>query len=412
MNSTKMALAVVLAGLLLASCVAHGQSSRIDPKVYRNYTPYSVAFYEALLTDRVWVFEGNPDRTNSVMRALVFGGNGRLFRCFRNWASPRSKRLRWSVEWRAGATLRYENWGPKLRYAPFFYDPETGLANVEIFRADESGRLTWDRVARGWIQNTLPRAFAGACPGLADAAAVKINEKQTSKKFDELRRQDPEAPIRHFPGSHLVGPGRTGLAASRLGSTTTKEEVWTFLDAQEGNVLLSPDGWGRIFVRGPGDRHEVWGLKDNGELAWVAGLISFEEGGGGWLGWELEGKIVARHPMGYPFPYLPTGHRHAAFQLTDKLIGWPDPRSLPFMGEAYADRRFVFHAEGKFSVVDEAGNLVEGPHFEGGWRWTQGRLEITVTDDPAGARSIGWRELADQVGMKPRVWTLSTPDRY
>ena len=406
-------LLIAMAGLLLGSCAAHGQSSRIDPKVYRNYTPYSAAFYEALLTDRVWVFEGNPDRTNSVMRALVFGGNGRLFRCFRNWATPKSKRLRWSVEWRAGTTLRYENWGPKLRYAPFYYDPETGLANVEIFRADESGRLTWDRVARGWVQDTLPRAFAGACPGLAEAAGVKINEKQTSKKFDELRRQDPDAPIRHFPGSNLTAPGRTGIAASKLAPTTTREAVFAFMRAQHGNIVLSPKGNGRALVLGNGNRpHELWQLGEDGEIANTSEFHEAKDKDGEWLEGRRGGKRLGRYPMGYPFPYLPTGHRHAAFQLTDKLIGWPDPRSLPFMGEAYADRRFVFHAEGKFSVVDEAGNLVEGPHFEGGWRWTRGRLEMTVTDDPAGPRSIGWRELANQLGMKPTVWTRSTPDRY
>ena len=82
------------------------------------------------------------------------------------------------------------------------------------------------------------------------------------------------------------------------------------------------------------------------------------------------------------------------------------------MGKAYADRRFVFHPEGKFSVVDEAGNLVDGPHFDGVWRWTKGRLEMTVRDDPAGPRSIRWRELADELGMKPAVWTRSTPDKY
>jgi len=109
--------------------------------------------------------------------------------------------------------------------------------------------------------------------------------------------------------------------------------------------------------------------------------------------------------------------RHAVIRnfpgshLTDTLIRRPFPRSLPHMGEAYADKRFVFHSEGKFSVVDRNGDLVEGPHFDGVWRWTKGRLEMTVRDDPAGPRSIGWRELASDLDMQPTVWTRSTPDR-
>ena len=414
MRSTKTALAAVLAGLLLGSGAAHGQSVRIDPEVHRNYTPYSEAFYRELMTDRVHLFEGTGKFRN-VTLGLIYGADGTVTECSGGGISTKSVRwvgqatTRWSLVRSRSGGIRTE-WdyggGLKKKYGSKFYDPETGAFSIEILH-----KGSYILANRGQIQDTWPRALADACPDLKLPAHIRINEKQTSLRMDELRRQDPDAPIRNFPGSHLTGPGRTGLGASGGRPTTTKEEVWAFLDAQEGNVLLSPDGWGRIFVRGPGDRHEVWGLKDNGELAWVAGLISFEEGGGDWLGWELEGKIVARHPMGYPFPYLPTGHRHAAFQLTDKLIGWPDPRSLPFMGEAYADRRFVFHPEGKFSVVDKNGDLVEGPHFDGEWRWTQGRLEMTVTDDQAGRRSIGWRELAGQLGMKPSVWTPSTPDR-
>ena len=132
---------------------------------------------------------------------------------------------------------------------------------------------------------------------------------------------------------------------------------------------------------------------------------------GDWLIVEVPGQPVFRYPVGYPVPVLPTGHRHAAFQLTDRLIGSAKPRSLPHMGEVYADKRFMFHTEGKFSVVDLNGDLVEGPHFDGVWRWTKGNLEMTIRDDPAGSRSIGWRELASDLDMQPTVWTRSTPDR-
>ena len=175
-----------------------------------------------------------------------------------------------------------------------------------------------------------------------------------------------------------------------------------FLAAQEGNIVkwVSP---GYTYVR-VGDREEFWRLGYESVGDKYFDIIRSEDGK-----WITIGEIT--YPIGYPFPYLPTGHRHPAFQLTDEFLARPVPRSLRFMGEAYADKRFVFSTDGKFSVVDEAGNLVEGPHFDGTWRWTRGTLEMTVRDDPAGPRVVHWRTLAHQLDMQPAVWTRSTPDR-
>ena len=381
--------------LLLAACCVADRASSLEGAW--NYTPYSVRFYEQLLSGRVWVFEEN----RAVMRVLVFGREGRLFPCFRNWAAPRNKQLRWSVIWGgSAATVRYENWGPKPRYAPFYYDPESGLANVEIFRAD---RAAWHRVARGWVQDTMPRSFAGTCPGLAKTAAVRINETQTSKTFDELRQQDPDAPVRNFPGSHLTAPGRTGLGASGGRPTTTKAEVEAFLTAQDGNVLINGKGIGLTWVRA-GDREELWRIGNHYMADGYWDVVRTTDSAGEWIEIHDGPKVRRRYPIGYPFPYLPTGHRHPAFQITDAFLA--HPRSLEFMGEAYADKRFVFHPEGKFSVVDEAGNLVEGPHFDGVWRWTKGHLEMTVRDDRS--HSINWRELA--VDPPPKMWSRFSRD--
>ncbi len=135
-------------------------------------------------------------------------------------------------------------------------------------------------------------------------------------------------------------------------------------------------------------------------------LMALLRGEETWIAFvEEDGEVRRRYPIGYPFPYLPTGHRHPAFQITDAFLA--HPRSLAFMGEAYADKRFVFHPEGRFSVVDEAGNLVEGPHFDGVWRWTKGHLEMTVRDDRS--YSINWRELAVDVDP-PKMWSRFSRD--
>ena len=407
MQGAGRALALLLAGAALASCAAHGQGGKIDPKVYVNYTPYGEDFYRELMTGRVNLYAPRAGKWRNVVHGRIFASNGTLIECrpgrvdgklFWIWI----ERGHWSlVKRRSGVLLERDFGDGEKRYWAKFYDPETGSFDSEYLK---KGR--WIRGVSGVIQDTWPRVLADGCRNLKPPAHIRINEKQTSQRLDELRRQDPDAPIRHFPGSHLTAPGRTGLGASRGRPTTTPEEVRRYIIAQVGNVVTSPLGAGYVFS-GAGGGNELWQLADDGGIAQV-GQVREE---GDWLFIEVPGQPVLRYPVGYPVPSLPTGHRHAAFQLTDHLIGSAKPRSLPHMGAAYAGQRFVFHSEGKFSVVDLNGELVEGPHFDGVWRWTKGRLEMTVRDDPAGPRSIGWSELASDLDMQPTVWTRSTPDR-
>ena len=407
-QQTGRALALVLAGAALSSCMAHGQGRKLDPEIYVNYTPYSEAFYRELMTGRVNLYAPRAGKWRNVVHGQIFASDGSLIECrpgrvdgklFWIWVESD----RWSVtKRREGARVEYHRAdGHKgyKRYASKFYDPETGSFASEYLK-----ERRWYRGTPGVIQDSWPRVLADGCPNLKPPAHIRINEKQTSPRLDELRRQDPDAPIRNFPGSHLTAPGRTGLGASRGRPTTTAEEVRRFLLEQTGNVVTSPAGVGHVFSYA-GEGNEVWRLAEDGGIAQV-GQVREE---GDWLIVEVPGQRVLRYPVGYPVPVLPTGHRHAAFQLTDAFLARPYPRELPFMGEAYADKRFVFHPKGKFSVVDDAGNLVEGPHFAGSWRWTRGRLEMTVRNDPAGPRSIGWRELAEHLGKTPAVWKPASP---
>ncbi|MDE0407257.1 MAG: hypothetical protein OXN81_05280 [Alphaproteobacteria bacterium] len=404
--------ALVLAGAVLASCVAHGQSVELDPEVYFNETAFGADFYQKLLSGRVNVMDGPRPRYRNVVSGLVFGADGTVYECSARrrmdgkffWLA--SDTVRWSTYMAASGGNLIWQLDPKQRnYTTKFYDPETGGLSTEVWWQDANVL-----VGSGQIQDTWPRALADACPGLKLPAHIKINEKQTSLRMDELRRQDPDAPIRNFPGSHLTSPGRTGLGRSGGKPTTTKAEVEAFLKAQHGNVLINNKRIGLVYVRA-GGREELWriGHWDMTDGFWD--VVRTVDEAGEWIEIREGTRVRRRYPMGYPFPYLPTGHRHPAFQLTDEFLAQPYPRPLPHMGEAYADKRFVFHAEGRFSVVDEAGNLVEGPHFDGTWMWTRGRLEMAVRDDSAGPYSVGWRELASDLDMQPTVWTQYTPDR-
>lgn len=410
-------LSCLAAGALLASCVAHGagESGSIPEKI--NATPYDEWFYQDLLSDRVFVFNNqNLPKYRNVPHAVIFRADGRNLECIGKWVKPGKlhwvarEPYRWSIARTGpGAVMRYEDPDGSYGYGHFFYDPGTGITANEILRDHTDWRRSWFLADVGWVQDSLPRSLADACPGLDLPAGMRINEKQTAQRLDELRRQDPDAPIRNFPGSQHRCPGCTGLGASGGKPTTTKAEVEAYLAAQEGNILRASNGVPYTWVRS-GDREEFWRIGHGNLADKYIDVVRSADG----ARWTM-GKYV--YVFGYPFGYVPTGHRHPAFQITDELIRQPYPRALEFMGEAYSDRRFVFHREGsspshgRFSVVDEAGNLVPGPHFDGEWRWTRGRMEMTVRDDPAGPRSVGWRELASDLDIELKVWsrfTLST----
>ena len=408
-STTARVLALVLAAGALASCVAHGQSGRVDPDVHFNSTPYSDRFYRNLLSDRVWVFEGTGSYRNAV-QGLVFGADGTALECKRDRVPNKRSWLavdpiRWSMHRAAsGGKLIWQLDNQRRTYLTLFYEPATGRLSGEAWRND-----AWFVANPGQIQDSWPRVLADGCPDLKIPAHVRINEKQTSYRFDELRRQDPDAPIRNFRGSHLTSPGRTGLGRSGGKPTTTKAEVEAFLEAQHGNILINNKRIALTYVRA-GDREELWRIGHAGMTDGFWDIVRTRDEAGEWLEVHDGPRVRRRYPIGYPFHFLPTGHRHPAFQLTDELVAQPRPRALEFMGEAYSGKRFVFHPEGKFSVVDEAGNLVEGPHFDGTWLWTQGRLEMTVRDDPAGPRSVGWRELASDLDMQPKIWSRYSQD--
>ncbi|MDE0372821.1 MAG: hypothetical protein OXI73_09800, partial [Rhodospirillales bacterium] len=244
-------------------------------------------------------------------------------------------------------------------------------------------------------------------PGLRLPRGMKINERQTSLKLDDLRRQDPDAPIRNFPGSELTAPGRTGLAASGLAPTTTKEEVWAFLDAREGDLLLNPKGDLRVLSRGrKRGEHEIWRLTAKGELDVTRTLRPTTDEAGEWLDIvDRRGKVRARYPIGYPFPYLPTGQRHPAFQLTDRLLESREPVVLPWMPKKW--KTFEFFHDG--SVIGTP--MDGGPETRGSWRWTRGLLHVWIDGN---SEAPEWTDVADMLGMeRPKLWTVwdSDPER-
>ena len=105
-----------------------------------------------------------------------------------------------------------------------------------------------------------------------------------------------------------------------------------------------------------------------------------------------------------PAPRAPSPEQ----QLSDVLVGRGEPLPLRWMGEGYADRRFLFAGDGNLVVVDLDGNLAPDEGFEGTWRWTNGHLEVRVAGD-AKVHGIAWRELARELGVEPAMVGRAKP---
>ena len=411
----KTVLAAMLA-VLLMSCTVQGQrgpkpvlpevSDRPHWKVFRSHSSHNAEFFKRLLFGRVFVHEYFA--VPGVMSAEFVRPDGFLFRCF-FWSKEGRHALEWKkldIETHSTGAARTESHQGRVSRGLIFYDPKTGLLRDEglVVHADPHKRQ-W-RVNRwGWVQDSWPRVLVDACPDIPVLGGIAINEKQTSLNLDELRRQDPDALIRNFPGSQHTGPGRTGLAASGGKPTTTREEIETWMRAQEGNVLLSSLGNGYVFSEGWSENTQIWKIGHDGHIVSFGRITrKTDSSGQEWSISEVPGVGTLYYAIGYPVPLLSTGHRYPAWQLTDELIARAEPVPLSWMGERYAGHRFLFHDK-TLTVVAPGGEYLTGR-----WRWTKGRLQVTVDGEEQHAQSIDWRDLARDLGVTPRIWTPATPN--
>ncbi len=418
MMTLKPVLAAVLAGLLVASCTAHGQQQVPPPaalpeiserpywRVFRSHSSHNARFFRNLTSDRVFVHEYNPFPGTLLAQLVRPDGTASMCYLVRKTGNYRSQQDRLTFETHStGAAKTWEINGKTYR-SLIFYQPRTGVVRDEgLLKHKNPHKRKWRINRTGWIQDSWPRVMADGCPEIELPAGMAINEKQTSSRFEELRRQDPDAPIRNFPGSQHTGPGRTGLAASGGKPTTSKEEIEAWMKAQEGNVLLSSLGNGYVFTEGWSENTEIWQIGYDGKV-YAFGTVTRKTDSSGqeWRISEIPGVGTIYYPIGYPVPLLSTGHRYPAWQLTDELIGGGEPVALPWMGERYADYRFLFHD--KTLTIIAPGEQ----YFTGRWRWTKGRLQVTVDGEEEHAQSIAWPDLARELGVTPRMWTLLTPN--
>ena len=382
---------------------------------FRNVSSHNLAVFQGLLLGRVYVSEhySAPDRVSG---ALI-NRDGFVRRCGpdvtgRKMISdagvltlPVMSNPNGGRNMPRGVVRAQERKGNLYRDL-IFYEPETGRFRVEFFKRNKkdprAGR-SWARYRTGWVQDSWPRVLADACPGLVLPEGMPVNERQTSQHMSELLKQDPDAPIRNFPGSEHTAPGRVGLAASNGGPPTSGAQVEAFMEVQDGNVLLSlleePHLLTKGRGRGPG---EVWRLGPDGKiLATGMSRREIDPTGQEWILFELSDRETEYYPVGYAFPYLPTGTRHPAFLVTDRLVEAGEPVVLSWMPPEWKD--FTFMADGTVRVRRSG----QGADRVVSWGWTEGRLWVGV-DGPEAVGPL-WPDVAERLGLAERAMPAAAP---
>ena len=395
-----LAATVALAAMFAAADAAWGQGAAFGP----NYSSHAASFFDELLKGRVWVLE-RPNSSRADDRGTAWAHyhapDGTLLACAHLGGEYAGAEARWRVvPSRAFRSLYtyYESGtepdpGRRRGHTPLFHDPLTGGLHNEATGPDGS----WAIASRGWVQESWPRAMKEACPDLTLPASLPVNGRQTATGFEAMMAQDPDAAVRNAPGSHLRGPGATGIAAAQARPILPGAELARFLAENDGFVLTdTADARHVLVLDAAGD--ELWLLDVEGGVADV-GLLVPAAGGAEIAVHYARLPIRPRYRIGDGLPFLPTGERFAAMRISDRLAAERTPVVLTIPGRGETAVRL--RADGTLTAEVGGRNTVPGT-----WRWSRGAL-VVVLDGRAGearisGTSVPWRVLADRVGAGMR----------
>ncbi len=394
MSTAKATFMVTLSILVLAGGAA--KAGRY------NLSSHAPEFFSELLTNRVWVFhapEWDVVSEKDVTTAFFHHPNGTLSRC------PKGRKATWGLMPGRGFFVRY-NYQPVTagkgipqgwwQFA-IHYHGETGVLRSEAFKEHREEHIV---LMDGWVQDSWPAVMKKKCPYLD--IPLPVNERQTATDLMEMMQQDPEAPIRRFPGYEISAPGATGIGAAGGGPTMSKEDFSEFLRNHNGYIGLS--SWLRRYVLILNEKvDQIWQLDEQGDEITDIGHLALSPNGGR-LTIEFDGKaLTATYHVGYPFFYMPTGERYAAMRLMDWLIAQEDYVELPFMDREAVSFRFL--EDGALQAAAAGGG-----HIGGAWWWSRGRLVLSLEgvkkaagfEWPKLARHVGWPEAPPLVEGKKK----------
>ena len=182
-----------------------------------NPSSHDAAFFNELMVGRVYVvkvtWRNQKWEWANVARVFYRDAAGNMVGCnpygrfighWRIWADERARAKSWA--WSAaeqGADYKPTRWNV------LFYEPGSGALRFESWKKISKKPYV---VTEGWVQESWPRVAVAWCPDRVPAG-MPINERQTAKYLDDLRKQDPDAPIRHFMGVPGTSLGEAWMAS-------------------------------------------------------------------------------------------------------------------------------------------------------------------------------------------------------
>ena len=180
------------------------------PLPYRDRVTEATKTYKKFFAGRVLVTRTIKPllaADGEITSATYYLPDGTSLGCNRLLGRTWTMRGRWDIEHNGpvGAALRTWGWnaerGKGLKgFDPIKYNRKTGWIHVGANIANYLSPPLTD----GWIQNDFPAAHKKACPRLALPPDLAINKKQTSILQTKMLAQDPDAPIRNFPGTEKL----------------------------------------------------------------------------------------------------------------------------------------------------------------------------------------------------------------
>ncbi len=180
------------------------------PLPYRDRVTEGTKIYKKFFTGRVLVTRVVRPvfrKDAGYASAKYFLPDGTSLGCARLAGSTLTTRSRWDIEPNGPVYAALRTWGWRAErgrgtkgFFPIRYNRKTGHIGIG------TRLVRYVRVALtdGWIQNDFPGALKNACPDVALPPDLAINEKQTSLFLEEMRAQDPDAPIQNFPGTEKL----------------------------------------------------------------------------------------------------------------------------------------------------------------------------------------------------------------
>ena len=270
------------------------------------------------------------------------------------------------------------------------------LANITL--PPEIELPFWDR----W-GGKLVLALLLAVIVLWSVLKVRSNTDPHAEQY-EIDQHDLDERVANGAGPKTAASNRTGSPVSERAFATGPAGTWAMLHEHNGDILISEAGNGYVIVMGwdSNFENEIWELDQFGEIVRF-GMVRGEAED---VLVEFDGEPAERYSAHEPVPLVPTGYRHAAFQLTDKLILENKPVVLPWMAPRWG--HFVFFADGSAVATSARGDMAQ----RAGWRWTCGHLQVWV--DTADMTAHFWTDVVEMLGLEnPERWTAwhSDPKR-